>query len=125
MKKSSIFWFIVISVFFIGTQVNAANFMRADGLLKICSPNASATDKIECYGYMQGSFDMLMELIDSSVNLECYEKNLRGVTADQLSKIMVKFLSENPKYLNYTSSSIIPVVVLADFPVPKECYKEK
>ena len=118
MKKFFVIVFFILGLFLTSGQVSAELAgMSSNELVELCTKDSSNYDKNECARYIQGSFDMLRFLYTTFVtdDGQCYNAALKNVTPSQISKLFVKYLDENPKYLHYSASMIIHRIVITTF----------
>ena len=91
-------------------------FLTGNDLLASCE---SLMDIAEwsCIGYIKGVSDMtkISQEVLGSQKVICSPE---GVTGDQLQKVIVKWLRENPESLHENAASLIWVVQKEAFPCP-------
>ncbi len=110
---------------------DVVDFSRGDGLLTICKENLDKTDYTHifeagiCLGYIRAVSDVYEKIIvqNSNINSLCYFMRYQYRTNDQIIRVIVKYLEDNPQLLDNDSIDLIQSAIKKAFPVPKQCEK--
>ena len=100
--------FLIPCLLFFSCNVKA---VTGSELLKACK---EYTDSY-CLGYVSGVFDTVISDSDRG-KFFCVPD---GVTYDQLSKVTVKYLEQNPKNLHWTAFALVHNAILDAYRCPK------
>ena len=100
-------------------------FLNAESLDNKCKSTALTSDQNFCRAYISGVIDTLTanSELKKIADIKCYENEYPNISLNQLQKITVKYIDENPKILNVTASTIVIVAYLSNFPIPHECLR--
>ena len=112
--------FIYLLIFGVlsATTICAAE-RSAEELLTQCTSTDSEVFKLACASYMHGFGDAVAVLasIDSASSRVCLPKD--GISADQLRRIVVKWLEDHPKELHAPASFEVLIALVDAFPCKK------
>lgn len=123
MKK--IICCVVFFGFFINGLAQSSSISNMDGneYIKRCQNYADDVDDADashCMGYTTGAVEMMKSLVsyyddfDKSINHAfCVPAE---VPAEQLVRLALKWMEENPTYLHHPAISLLPIPFKTDFP---------
>lgn len=101
--------------------------MNGEQLLESCEkPWNNVASYNTCHAYIAGVIDTIyaIQAINNKKEfIDCYYKFYTGVSPNQQSRVIIKFLEDNPKLLNMVASSLIMTAFWSAFPIPKACEK--
>jgi hypothetical protein len=128
MKKLALLM-AVASLFLVSPAVaKDVNVDDGNNLLKNCSSLIARIDAQQatssnfalgqCLGFVTGADGLHTDLINFGLMSASYCKP-ESVTRAQLIRLVVKFLKENPGYLNMSGSSLVLMALKEAFPCPK------
>ena len=111
MKAKGIIIFLVLMLLFSFIPVNFSNAEKQEQEYVVSFYNGNEylnLEKIEKYYYIQGLLDAIYTIF-SYLNPEVYQKYVEateGMTVSQLTKILDKYLEENPEILHCAVANI-------------------
>lgn len=91
-------------------------FRTGNQLLADCDVE-SGPPLMACAGYMMGFSDLASHVKIVPIAARCIPA---GSTADQLRRIVVKFLKDHPEELHFTGASLTDYALSQAFPCPAE-----
>lgn len=75
-----------------------------------------------CTGYLMGVTDLLSDTLEIT-NPKAYSNFMSdsdGVTRNQLVRMTVNYLTDNPKYLNYSASTLVIQMLYQQYNIPSK-----
>jgi hypothetical protein len=72
-----------------------------------------AIDGTFCRGYVAGAVDQMVALSLQTTTLYCIPSNADN---DQILRVVLKYLKDNPATLNYPAAALISKAIIAAFP---------
>jgi hypothetical protein len=84
-------------------------------LLRACQAEAKTIDGSFCRGYIAGAVDQMVGLSVQTDTVYCIPSN---GDSDQLIRVVLKYLKENPATLNYPAGALVAKAIVAAFPCP-------
>jgi hypothetical protein len=106
------------------TAVTASAQQSSEELLWLCNGTGAKdqidkiTQRLICVSYISGAFDML-RLLSDGMNLKAVCAPARGVSIDQLSRVVVKWIERNPERMHESARTAVMSAVAAAFPCNK------
>ena len=89
-------------------------FLDSNELFDLCKEGASITSQRMCLGYLMGAADVGQQLHKGKLCMPT------GVTSSQLQEMLMNYLKENPKQLQYAAFSTVLTVFLDAFPCTRK-----
>jgi hypothetical protein len=72
-----------------------------------------AIDGTFCRGYVAGAVDQMVGLSVQTTTVYCIPSN---ADSDQLVRVVLKYLNDNPATLNYPAAALVGKAIIAAFP---------
>lgn len=117
-------------VLVLGFLVCSKSFaLTGNELLDTCSTYVKNTDLSAmntsdaiCLGYISGFMDQFYVGLAAYVNLSCFSNAHKNIINDQIVRIVLKYLQNNPEKTNQFTPFLISAAFFEAFPIPKDCY---
>jgi hypothetical protein len=102
--------------------------MEAQEVLWYCAefpPEGSEPEQYwrysKCLGYLQGAHDMMAYLLTyGGAKNELYCIPTKGISVDQLRRVVIKWIKDNPAMMNATARQAIQWAMIEAFPCRKK-----
>ena len=118
MKRAVLF--LTLAAGLTASGVASAGFETGNKLYDSCTAEKGATGYSTYLGLCVGYITAIADSMDCKRTVgDLTWMPDEGVTAGQLMKVVVKWLDNNPQYLNYNASSVVAIALSEAFPCPK------